>query len=191
MHHFARLTVAALLVVGVLVGCATPSAFDFQKWNEEVLLRDGTVILTSRSFVPGEVWYSTNGFPHYRREQVLELPDGHRWQSQVIANKGIISEPLLVDRVDQSWFIVAIASTPQSDELVFSRAIGNSWVTVSRGELPSGLQCNLLTFAQRRGTEDAPLISMLQKRQLIERWKSALTASSNLGSSRRCNSREL
>lgn len=164
-------TAAILLLVGLLLaGCATPAPVDPRTWREEVRLSDGAVVVVTRKYVAGEVWYNDRGNAFYRREQSLELPNGLLWETKLALATAITREPLLVDHDEKSWIIVARAATPQHEELVFMRSSGKQWVVVKPFEVPSRLPCNLATNGQRSQAEPEEFLPLVVKEKIAEQW---------------------
>ena len=163
----AMFTCVALLVVG----CAVPPRFDHQEWREEVRLRDGSAVAVNRSFEPGEIWYTVSEKPAYRREQNLHLPDGPSWSTKLLPPPSLFREPLAIDRDTQSWILVARSALGTGgDGLIFMRSSTSGWRVVPQSEIPSDLNCNLISVSQRRPAENLPFMTLDLKQQLIARW---------------------
>ncbi len=152
LRHTVSRRVAVPMLVGllILVGCATPAPVDPRTWREEVKLSDSGVVVVSRAFVPGEIFYNVSGYPFYRVEDSLELPDGTRWETKINGTSALYREPLVIDRDEKSWVIVMYELKKTAQEgLVYMRSSGNGWITVPQTSVPARLVCNLATHGQR------------------------------------------
>jgi hypothetical protein len=169
--------IIALCVLG-FTGCASyPQKFDGDRWQEEVRLKDGKMILVERATVPGAIRRSTTGSAFYRTEQTLKLPDGIVWRSTDLNTFSVSLIPLILDHDGGSWTIVATTSSYGEylrlgcpvPNFLYLRLVKGEWIRVRDTDISENLQFNLLQL-RRLKSPIASLVTVVEKDKLNSEW---------------------
>ena len=147
-----RLLIAVLASVA-MTSCATSKTY---RWQEEVLLHDGRVIVVERSVRTGEVPVEL-GQPQGESDYSLTFwaPDGRTitWES----GKSFL--PMILDFFDGTAYVVARGSTgpdyekhgcPKPPYFIF-RWFDDRWQRIDYDQLPRSIRMANLTLSATRG----------------------------------------